>query len=129
MEKESQDLNCVLVLFLGRFLSYRFGNTETNETEWKELPGCQNVTRMECDFSSAITEYYDTHHVRIRAEGREEVSPWSSIFEIIPYFIGMSSIYTATFIIECPSAYYCGKNVCGFHCSQQHDLVVFSTLM
>ncbi|NXH77045.1 INAR1 protein, partial [Hydrobates tethys] len=60
---------------------------ETNETEWKELPGCQNVTRTECDFSSAITEYYDTHHVRIRAERREEVSPWSSIFEMIPYCI------------------------------------------
>ncbi|KAM6314308.1 interferon alpha/beta receptor 1 isoform 2-T2 [Podargus strigoides] len=56
-------------------------------TEWKELLGCQNVTRTECDFSSAITEYYDTHHVRIRAERREEVSPWSSIFEMIPYFI------------------------------------------
>ncbi|XP_075626811.1 interferon alpha/beta receptor 1 isoform X1 [Balearica regulorum gibbericeps] len=60
---------------------------ETNDTEWKELPGCQNVTRTECDFSSAITEYYDRHHVRIRAERREEVSPWSSIFEMIPYFI------------------------------------------
>ncbi|XP_010293820.1 PREDICTED: interferon alpha/beta receptor 1, partial [Phaethon lepturus] len=60
---------------------------ETNETEWKEVPGCQNVTHMECDFSSAITEYYDKHHVRIRAERREEVSPWSSIFEMIPYFI------------------------------------------
>ncbi|XP_072701671.1 interferon alpha/beta receptor 1 isoform X1 [Ciconia boyciana] len=60
---------------------------EINETEWKELPECQNVTRTECDFSSAITEYYDTHHVRIRAERRGEVSPWSSIFEMIPYFI------------------------------------------
>ncbi|XP_065495205.1 interferon alpha/beta receptor 1 isoform X2 [Caloenas nicobarica] len=64
---------------------------ETNETEWKtewkELPGCQNVTRTECDFSSAITKYYDKHHVRIRAERREELSPWSSIFEMIPYFI------------------------------------------
>ncbi|GAB0178178.1 interferon alpha/beta receptor 1 [Grus japonensis] len=60
---------------------------ETNDAEWKELPGCQNVTRTECDFSSAITEYYDRHHVRIRAERREEVSPWSSIFEMTPYFI------------------------------------------
>ncbi|KFZ69544.1 Interferon alpha/beta receptor 1, partial [Podiceps cristatus] len=64
-----------------------FEGSETNETEWKELPGCQNVTHTECDFSSAITEYYDTHHVRIRARRREEVSPWSSIFEMIPYFI------------------------------------------
>ncbi|KAM6139848.1 interferon alpha/beta receptor 1 isoform 2-T2 [Pterocles gutturalis] len=63
-----------------------FEDSGTDETEWKELPGCQNVTHTECDFSSAITKYYDTHHVRIRAERREEVSPWSSIFEIIPYF-------------------------------------------
>ncbi|KFQ66367.1 Interferon alpha/beta receptor 1, partial [Pelecanus crispus] len=64
-----------------------FEDSETDEMEWKELPGCQNVTRRECDFSSAITEYYDTHHVRVRAERRKEVSPWSSIFEMIPYVI------------------------------------------
>ncbi|KAM9259409.1 interferon alpha/beta receptor 1 isoform 2-T2 [Cariama cristata] len=63
-----------------------FEDFEANETEWKELPGCQNVTHTECDFSSAITEYYDTHQVRIRAERREEMSPWSSTFEMIPYF-------------------------------------------
>lgn len=78
------------------FLSYRFEDIEANGTEWKGLPGCQNVTCTECDFSSAITEYYDTYHVRIRAERREEVSPWSSTFEMIPYFIGMCSIYTVT---------------------------------
>ncbi|NXE18401.1 INAR1 protein, partial [Ardeotis kori] len=66
---------------------YWFKEFETTEKEWKELPGCQNVTRTECDFSSAVTEYYDTYHVRVRAERREEVSPWSSIFEMIPYFI------------------------------------------
>ncbi|XP_010157283.1 PREDICTED: interferon alpha/beta receptor 1 [Eurypyga helias] len=60
---------------------------ETVETEWNELPGCQNVTGTECDFSSAVTEYYDMHHVRVRAERRKEVSPWSDIFEMIPYFI------------------------------------------
>ncbi|XP_010114959.1 PREDICTED: interferon alpha/beta receptor 1-like, partial [Chlamydotis macqueenii] len=64
-----------------------FEDFETNEKEWKELPGCQNVTQMECDFSSAVTEYYDTHHVRVRTERREEVSPWSSIFEMIPFLI------------------------------------------
>ncbi|KAM9388259.1 interferon alpha/beta receptor 1 [Phaethornis superciliosus] len=64
-----------------------FENFPTNEMEWMELPGCQNVTHMECDFSSAVTEYYDTHHVRIRAARKEEVSPWSSIFEMIPYYI------------------------------------------
>ncbi|XP_054249536.1 interferon alpha/beta receptor 1 [Indicator indicator] len=64
-----------------------FEDFKTNGTEWKELPGCQNVTSRECDFSSAITKYYDTYHVRIRAKRREEVSPWSSIFEMIPYLI------------------------------------------
>ncbi|XP_049691006.1 interferon alpha/beta receptor 1 isoform X3 [Accipiter gentilis] len=64
-----------------------FEDFVTNETEWKELPGCQNVTHTECDFSSAITKYYDTHHVRIRAERGEEVSPWSSTFEMNPYLI------------------------------------------
>ncbi|XP_025933398.1 interferon alpha/beta receptor 1 isoform X2 [Apteryx rowi] len=64
-----------------------FEDFETNETEWKELPGCQNVTRTECDFSSAITEYYVKHDVRLRAETRKDRSPWSSIFEMIPYYI------------------------------------------
>ncbi|NWQ77582.1 INAR1 protein, partial [Columbina picui] len=71
----------------GCFLSYRFEYFETNETEWKELPGCLNVTRTECDFSSAITKYYDKHHVRVRAERRGELSPWSGIFEMVPYLI------------------------------------------
>ncbi|NXV75341.1 INAR1 protein, partial [Atlantisia rogersi] len=63
------------------------GDFETNKAQWKELTGCQNVTGTECDFSSAITEYYDRHNVRIRAERREEVSPWSSVFEMTPYLI------------------------------------------
>ncbi|XP_035171555.1 interferon alpha/beta receptor 1 isoform X2 [Oxyura jamaicensis] len=64
-----------------------FGDLKTSEAEWKELPGCQNVTDTECDFSSAITEYYDKHLVRVRAERKEDKSPWSSVFEMIPYFI------------------------------------------
>ncbi|KFO85514.1 Interferon alpha/beta receptor 1, partial [Buceros rhinoceros silvestris] len=64
-----------------------FDDSEPNDMEWKKLPGCQNVTGTECDFSSAITKYYDTHYVRIRAERREEVSSWSSIFEMIPSLI------------------------------------------
>ncbi|XP_068768738.1 interferon alpha/beta receptor 1 isoform X2 [Struthio camelus] len=64
-----------------------FEDFETNEREWEELPGCQNVTCTECDFSSAITEYYVKHHVRLRAETREDKSPWSSVFEMIPYYI------------------------------------------
>lgn len=96
----------------------RFGDPQTSETEWKELPGCQNVTDTECDFSSAITEYNDRHLVRVRAERKEDKSPWSSVFEMIPYFIGMSSIFTATFfLVTCPFSHYYGKNACGFHCS------------
>nr|XP_025964340.1 interferon alpha/beta receptor 1 [Dromaius novaehollandiae] len=64
-----------------------FEDFETDETEWKELPGCQNVTLTECDFSSAITDYYVKHHLRVRAETREDKSPWSRIFEMIPYYI------------------------------------------
>ncbi|NXV18005.1 INAR1 protein, partial [Cepphus grylle] len=70
---------------------YRFEDFMIDGTEWKELPGCQKVTHMECDFSSAITEYYDKHHVRLRAERREEVSPWSSVFEMTPYDIAQIS--------------------------------------
>ncbi|KAM6292476.1 interferon alpha/beta receptor 1 isoform 2-T2 [Porphyrio hochstetteri] len=63
------------------------GDFETNKAQWKELTGCQNVTGTKCDFSSALTEYYNRHNVRIRAERREEVSPWSSVFEMTPYLI------------------------------------------
>ncbi|NXT02650.1 INAR1 protein, partial [Jacana jacana] len=64
-----------------------FEDFNTDGIEWKELPGCQDVTHEECDFSSAITEYYDEYHLRIRTERKEEVSPWSSTFEMIPYDI------------------------------------------
>ncbi|NXJ61934.1 INAR1 protein, partial [Rostratula benghalensis] len=71
----------------GIFFFYRFEDFQIDGTEWKELPGCQDVTLKECDFSSAITEYYDEYHFRVRTERREEVSPWSSIFEMTPYDI------------------------------------------
>ncbi|NXO05005.1 INAR1 protein, partial [Rhinopomastus cyanomelas] len=64
-----------------------FEDFETNGTEWKKLPGCQNVSGTECDFSSAVTKYYDRYDVRVRAERKEEVSPWSSTFEMVPYDI------------------------------------------
>ncbi|NXA49109.1 INAR1 protein, partial [Nothocercus julius] len=54
------------------------------EMKWEELAGCQNVTGTKCDFSSAITEYDVEYHVRLRAETREDKSPWSSYFEMIP---------------------------------------------
>ncbi|NXL94834.1 INAR1 protein, partial [Alectura lathami] len=56
-------------------------------TEWKELPGCQNVSSTECSCLSAITECCDVHHVRVRAERQGERSPWSSVVEMIPYDI------------------------------------------
>uniref|UniRef100_A0A8C3KYS1 Interferon alpha and beta receptor subunit 1 n=1 Tax=Chrysolophus pictus TaxID=9089 RepID=A0A8C3KYS1_CHRPC len=64
-----------------------FDDHRTDKPGWRELPGCQNVSHTECDFSSAIIANYDVHHVRIRAERREDKSPWSSIFEMIPYEI------------------------------------------
>ncbi|KFP89266.1 Interferon alpha/beta receptor 1, partial [Apaloderma vittatum] len=60
---------------------------EISKTNWEELPGCQNVTRTACGFSLDVTNYYDPHDVRVRAERRGEVSPWSSTFEMTPYYI------------------------------------------
>uniref|UniRef100_A0A8C6YSC1 Interferon alpha and beta receptor subunit 1 n=1 Tax=Nothoprocta perdicaria TaxID=30464 RepID=A0A8C6YSC1_NOTPE len=57
---------------------------QSSEMEWKKLAGCQNVTGTRCDFSSAITEYDIEYYVRLRAETREDKSPWSSYFEMIP---------------------------------------------
>ncbi|NWV10591.1 INAR1 protein, partial [Ptilonorhynchus violaceus] len=64
--------------------SAEFQWSEPQDTGWKELPGCQRVAGTECDFSSAITEYYDAHCVRVRAETRDQVSPWSRILEMVP---------------------------------------------
>ncbi|XP_021260239.1 interferon alpha/beta receptor 1 isoform X2 [Numida meleagris] len=64
-----------------------FDDLQTNKPEWRELSGCQNVSHTECDFSSALTAYYDMHQLRVRAERREDKSPWSDVFEMIPYEI------------------------------------------
>ncbi|XP_064503263.1 interferon alpha/beta receptor 1 isoform X2 [Pseudopipra pipra] len=58
--------------------------SEGTGTGWQELPGCQNVPGPECDFSSAVSEYYDTHWVRVRAQRGEQVSPWSRVLEMVP---------------------------------------------
>ncbi|XP_075767094.1 interferon alpha/beta receptor 1 [Pelodiscus sinensis] len=55
------------------------------ETDWKEMSGCQNVTVMECDFSSAMTDYLYSYNVRVRAEQGEEKSPWSTTLFFTPY--------------------------------------------
>ncbi|NXE43537.1 INAR1 protein, partial [Ptilorrhoa leucosticta] len=57
---------------------------ELEDTGWQELPGCQAVAGTECDFSSAITEYYDAHYVRLRARAGRLQSPWSGILEMVP---------------------------------------------
>lgn len=61
------------------------------EEGWQELPGCQAVAGTECDFSSAISEYYDAHSVRVRAQAGQSVSPWSGILEVVPYHVGTSA--------------------------------------
>ncbi|NXP21360.1 INAR1 protein, partial [Scytalopus superciliaris] len=57
---------------------------DSRGAEWEALPGCLNVSGTECDFSSAIREYYDTHYLRVRAQRAGQVSPWSSTLELVP---------------------------------------------
>ncbi|NXC07652.1 INAR1 protein, partial [Orthonyx spaldingii] len=78
-------------------LSWSYSGTDPNVTfsaefqwpeleagGWRELPGCQAVAGTECDFSSAISEYYDAHYIRVRARARELLSPWSGVLEMVP---------------------------------------------
>ncbi|XP_058655858.1 interferon alpha/beta receptor 1 isoform X1 [Ammospiza caudacuta] len=57
---------------------------ELEPTGWQELPGCQAVAGTSCDFSLAISEYYDAHYVRVRAQAGPLVSPWSQVLEMVP---------------------------------------------
>ncbi|NWZ00344.1 INAR1 protein, partial [Loxia curvirostra] len=57
---------------------------ELEDRGWQELPGCQAVAGPGCDFSSAISEYYDAHYVRVRAQAGPLVSPWSQVLEMVP---------------------------------------------
>ncbi|NXJ30514.1 INAR1 protein, partial [Dicrurus megarhynchus] len=57
---------------------------ELEATGWQELPGCQAVAGTACDFSSALSEYYDAHYVRVRAQAGQAVSPWSEVLEMVP---------------------------------------------
>ncbi|XP_066033314.1 interferon alpha/beta receptor 1 [Chamaea fasciata] len=78
-------------------LSWDYKGTEPNVTfsaefqwpqleagGWRELPGCQAVSAAGCDFSSAVSEYYDTHYVRVRARAGPHLSPWSQPLEMVP---------------------------------------------
>uniref|UniRef100_A0A8C3R0C0 Interferon alpha and beta receptor subunit 1 n=1 Tax=Cyanoderma ruficeps TaxID=181631 RepID=A0A8C3R0C0_9PASS len=54
------------------------------ERGWRELPGCQAVSAPGCDFSSAVSEYYDFHYLRVRARAGPLLSPWSHTLEMVP---------------------------------------------
>ncbi|NWY72094.1 INAR1 protein, partial [Erithacus rubecula] len=60
---------------------------ELKDTGWQELPGCQAVCGTGCDISSAISEYYDPHYVRVRAQAGPLVSPWSHTLEMVPEYV------------------------------------------
>ncbi|CAN8197107.1 unnamed protein product [Coccothraustes coccothraustes] len=64
--------------------SAQFQWPELEDRGWQELPGCQAVAGTGCDFSSAISEYYDAHYVRVRAQAGPLVSPWSQVLEMVP---------------------------------------------
>ncbi|NXY13787.1 INAR1 protein, partial [Atrichornis clamosus] len=51
---------------------------------WQGLPGCQGVAVTWCDFSGAISEFYDAHSVRVRAEARGRVSAWAGALDVVP---------------------------------------------
>ncbi|XP_068035215.1 interferon alpha/beta receptor 1 isoform X2 [Anomalospiza imberbis] len=68
----------------GLTFSAQFQWPELEDTGWQELPGCQAVAGTGCDFSSAISEYYDAHYVRVRAQAGPLVSPWSEVLEMVP---------------------------------------------
>ncbi|NXH28836.1 INAR1 protein, partial [Myiagra hebetior] len=64
--------------------SAEFQWSELQDRGWQELPGCQAVAGTECDFSSALSEYYDAHYVRVRARAGPALSPWSAVLEMVP---------------------------------------------
>ncbi|XP_023782576.1 interferon alpha/beta receptor 1-like [Cyanistes caeruleus] len=71
--------------------SAEFQWPELEDTGWQELRGCQAVLGTACDISAAISEYYDLHLVRVRAQAGPRASPWSGILEMVPEHIGTSS--------------------------------------
>ncbi|NXM78628.1 INAR1 protein, partial [Serilophus lunatus] len=69
----------------GVTFSAEISGSEPSEGGWQELPGCQNVSGTGCDFSSAITEFYDPLSVRVRAGRGGLLSPWAESLDIVPY--------------------------------------------
>ncbi|NWZ87240.1 INAR1 protein, partial [Poecile atricapillus] len=67
--------------------SAEFQWPELEDTGWQELRGCQAVLGTACDFSAAISEYYDLHWLRVRAQEGPRASPWSRILEMVPEYV------------------------------------------
>ncbi|NXM82962.1 INAR1 protein, partial [Oenanthe oenanthe] len=67
--------------------SAQFQWPELQDAGWQELPGCQAVAGTGCDISSAISEYYDAHYVRVRAQAGPLLSPWSQALEMVPEYL------------------------------------------
>ncbi|NWX26129.1 INAR1 protein, partial [Notiomystis cincta] len=57
---------------------------ELDAEGWRALPGCQAVCGTHCDFSSAISEYYELLALRVRARAGPALSPWSPALEVVP---------------------------------------------
>ncbi|XP_007667937.2 interferon alpha/beta receptor 1 [Ornithorhynchus anatinus] len=55
------------------------------EDTWKPLPGCQNVTETNCDFSEELI--FQKLNVRVRAERGRDASPWSKVIGFVPFLI------------------------------------------
>ncbi|NXQ64541.1 INAR1 protein, partial [Anthoscopus minutus] len=64
--------------------SAEFQWPELEAAGWRELPGCRAVAGTACDFSGAISEFYDPHFVRVRAQAGPQASPWSRVLEMVP---------------------------------------------
>ncbi|NXG04409.1 INAR1 protein, partial [Sakesphorus luctuosus] len=62
----------------------QYRGPDTVGAEWQDLPGCCNVSGTACDFSSAITEYYDVHSLRVQAQHAGHSSPWSRELHMVP---------------------------------------------
>uniref|UniRef100_A0A8C3TXU4 Interferon alpha and beta receptor subunit 1 n=1 Tax=Catharus ustulatus TaxID=91951 RepID=A0A8C3TXU4_CATUS len=67
--------------------SAQFQWSELQDSGWQEVPGCQAVAVPGCDISSAISEYYDVHFVRVRAQAGAALSPWSHTLEMVPEYV------------------------------------------
>ncbi|XP_036075036.1 interferon alpha/beta receptor 1 isoform X1 [Rousettus aegyptiacus] len=52
---------------------------------WEKLPGCQNITSTECNFSPLKINVLEELNLRIRAEKGNNVSSWSMVDSFIPF--------------------------------------------